>query len=185
MKYYVDTLQAIFTGINRSVPEAEKVPLPVLLQHIYTYAYIKSHLIEQPLAAYSFLTKDAALKAVHTQLASTITDYTTRYLQRNQTTLVALLRDCFAINWTAYRTLQPLRTQVAFFLTSLALVGGDLSLYVGTRWVCGDEVRSSPKKHLAALVDASLITLREVLQALRDISEQGYCQVSEGRASET
>ena len=55
------------------------------------------------------------------------------YLQRNQTDLITMLRQGYKKDWGQYRTLQPFRTDIAFFLTSLTLVSGDISLYMGVK----------------------------------------------------
>lgn len=133
MKYFVETLQAIFTSIHNTIKDETTVPLQLLLQHIYTYYYIKSHLIEEPLAKYPFITKDASLKIIYSLVSSTITRFMEVYLQRNQKELIATLCHCYEKDWGQYRSIQPFRTEVAFFLTSLTLVSGDISLYMGVK----------------------------------------------------
>lgn len=139
MKYYVDALQAIFDGIHGSLPEdLNQVPLTLLLQHIYTYNYIKTHLIEEPLAKYTFITKEASLKKAYIALSSAVKNLTAVYLQRNTEDVLSILQKCYAMTWAQYTILQPLRTDVAYFLTSLTLVRGDISLYIGNEYVLID-----------------------------------------------
>ena len=133
MKYYVETLQAIFTCIHNTISDETSASLQLLLQHIYTYSYIRTHLIEEPLSKYPFITKDASLKKVYSLVNSTITHFMEVYLQRNQTDLITMLRQGYKKDWGQYRTLQPFRTDIAFFLTSLTLVSGDISLYMGVK----------------------------------------------------
>ena len=136
MRYYVDALQAIFTGIHNSLPEdLNTCPLTLLLQHIYTYNYIKLHLIEEPLAKYPFITKESSLKKVYTALATAVKNLTQVYLDLNTAELLKTLQKCYNKNWIQYSILQPLRTDVAYFLTSLTLVSGDISLYISQEYV--------------------------------------------------
>ena len=131
MKYYVETLQAIFTSIHGTITDESTVSLQLLLQHVYTYSYIRTHLIEEPLSKYPFITKDTTLKQVYSLINSTITQYMNVYLQRNQTDLITTLRQGYKKDWGQYHSVQPFRTEIAYFLTSLTLVSGDISLYMG------------------------------------------------------
>lgn len=60
-----------------------------------------------------------------------------------------------------------MRVEVADFLTTLALVSGDLTLYVGI----------DAKQAIGKLITAALEKMVDFFQGLRDITEPAYCQV--------
>lgn len=60
-----------------------------------------------------------------------------------------------------------MRVEVADFLTTLALVSGDLTLFVGI----------DAKQAIEKLVNASLEKMVDIFQGLHDLTEPAYCQV--------
>lgn len=64
-----------------------------------------------------------------------------------------------------------MRLEVADFLTSLALVEGDLALYM----------EIDAKKEVERIMSVALTKMVDVFQGLRNITEAAYCQVGEGR----
>ena len=79
----------------------------LLLKHIFTYTFIKTHLIEEPLNKYSFVKKNDQLKAIYVQITAVIAQFLQTYLQRNQEDLLNELRHCYNVDWTSYQALQP------------------------------------------------------------------------------
>ena len=67
-----------------------------------------------------------------------------------------------------------MRVEVADFLTTLALVSGDLTLYVGI----------DAKQAIEKLIAAALEKMVGIFQGLRDITEPAYCQVGVRRGIE-
>ena len=113
LKYFGDTLLTLFHSIDDAKGDLAAMSFALLLQHVYTYQFMRTKLLEEPMARFPALLKDASLKQLHATLQSAASRLIAVYLQRK------------------YRTLQPLRGEVAFFLTSLTLVSGDISLFMG------------------------------------------------------
>ena len=131
LKYFGDTLLTLFHSIDDAKDDLAAMSFALLLQHVYTYQFMRTKLLEEPMARFPALLKDASLKQLHATLQSAASRLIAVYLQRKQREIVELLRSAFARDWSQYRTLQPLRGEVAFFLTSLTLVSGDISLFMG------------------------------------------------------
>lgn len=131
LKYFSDTLLTLFHSIDDAKGDVAALSFNLLLQHVYTYQFMRTRLLEEPLARFPGLLKDSSLKQLHATLQSAANKLIAVYLQRKQREVVELLRAAYARDWSQYRTLQPLRGEVAFFLTSLTLVSGDISLFMG------------------------------------------------------
>ncbi|KAK8821090.1 hypothetical protein WA538_005721 [Blastocystis sp. DL] len=167
LKYFGDTLLTLFHSIDDAKGDLAAMSFALLLQHVYTYQFMRTKLLEEPMARFPALLKDASLKQLHATLQSAASRLIAVYLQRKQREIVELLRSAFARDWSQYRTLQPLRGEVAFFLTSLTLVSGDISLFMGV----------APAKYLKPMEEAALKALVEVFQNLHGVTEQAYCQM--------
>lgn len=107
MQFYCNALTAIFSSIYNSVKTPLKTPTELLLKHIYTYMYIKSNLIEEPLTKYKFIVKNEALIHIYQEINQGIEEFTSAYLKINQGDILETLKSCFTVDWSAYATLQP------------------------------------------------------------------------------
>lgn len=70
-----------------------------------------------------------------------------------------------------------MRSDASFFLTSLALISGDLSLYLGMKWAFHWQVTISGKETIQQMKETALTYLTELFQGLSNITEAAYCQV--------
>ena len=110
MKQFVSVMDSILKTLDASLDEAATVSqasMNRLLESVYTLVYIKKHLIEEPLAKYVFLKKDASLKEVYSHCTTSINRCTHIYRKNYQDKFMKLLDACFHVDWTSYRMLQP------------------------------------------------------------------------------
>lgn len=67
-------------------------------------------------------------------------------------------------------------------MTSLALVSGDLNLYIGERCVSVSGLICSSAVSIRPMAESCLRELIPIFQGMKDITEAAYCQVMvEGR----
>lgn len=117
MRFFISTLQSVFDSIHQSTQTVSKVPpllpahaqlsLQVLLQLVFTLGYVKTSLIEEPLAKYTFIKKDKELKTLYATITDTVKEYTQCYLERNKKSILASLKKSYEIDWVSYKVLQP------------------------------------------------------------------------------
>ena len=70
-----------------------------------------------------------------------------------------------------------MRSDASFFLTSLALISGDSSLYLGMKWAFHWQVTISGKETIQQMKETALTYLTELFRGLNIITEEAYCQV--------
>ena len=74
---------------------------------MFTLGYVKTSLIEEPLAKYTFIMKDKELKMLYAAITDTVKEYTQCYLERNEKSILASLKKSYEIDWVSYKVLQP------------------------------------------------------------------------------
>ena len=74
---------------------------------MFTLGYVKTSLIEEPLAKYTFIKKDKELKMLYAAITDTVKEYTQCYLERNEKSILASLKKSYEIDWVSYKVLQP------------------------------------------------------------------------------
>lgn len=84
------------------------------MKHIYTYSYIKTSLIEEPLTKYNFIVKNAELIDVYQGINRGIEELTVAYVRMNEVSILENVKKCFSIDWTKYNTVQPVCSVIAW-----------------------------------------------------------------------